>query len=296
LIIVDSAIYGGYAQYCVQISGRLRGETVEHLSSHEYEAMLQITESALRAERAEDWWVTVSEAVLGPLFHADVSSVAQVDHRDLTGRFGLVRPEWAELAVPTGSPMHRSLVAEHPLSHHLFRPGGDRVARISDLISASAWQNMAGHATMRELIGATHQMIIPIVVAEVGLSLSPIRADSDFTDHEAAVARRLQPLLAAAYSHIQNAIRHSERMTPQQRAVGAEVATDVKLTPRERVILNFMADGLSTTPIGRILRISSRTVSKHQEKIYRKLRVTDRLAAVLTAQRLGLLPAPTHRG
>jgi DNA-binding CsgD family transcriptional regulator len=267
---------------------------MERLSAREYEAMLHITETALRAEQPEEWWVTTSEAALGPLFHADVFSVAQIDHRSRTGRFGIIRPEWAERSVPTGSEMHRSLVTDHPLTQ-LSRAKDGRVARVSDLVSPITWQNMEAHSTMRELIGATHQMVIPVVVADVDLSVSPIRTRPDFTDHEVAVARRLQPLLAAAYSHIQNAIRQHAGMTPQQREKSTEVAAEVNLTPRERVILALMAEGLSTAPISRNLRISVRTVSKHQEKIYRKLRVADRLAAVLKAQRLGLLPEPAPR-
>ncbi|WP_407661348.1 LuxR C-terminal-related transcriptional regulator [Frankia nepalensis] len=46
----------------------------------------------------------------------------------------------------------------------------------------------------------------------------------------------------------------------------------------------------------RRLAISERTVGKHLERLYRKLGVTDRLTAVLRAQRLGLLPPPAPGG
>ncbi|WP_281356251.1 LuxR C-terminal-related transcriptional regulator [Acrocarpospora macrocephala] len=55
-------------------------------------------------------------------------------------------------------------------------------------------------------------------------------------------------------------------------------------------VLTLVAQGLTGTAIGRRLGISPRTVTKHQEKLYRKLQVSDRVTAVLRAQSWGLLP------
>ena len=52
-----------------------------------------------------------------------------------------------------------------------------------------------------------------------------------------------------------------------------------QLTPREREVLNWIAYGKSNAEIGRILGISSATVSKHLERIYPKLGVENRTAA-----------------
>lgn len=60
------------------------------------------------------------------------------------------------------------------------------------------------------------------------------------------------------------------------------------LTPREREVLRLLGDGLTADAIGRRLGVSPRTVHKHQQNLYRKLGTTDRLAAVLHGQRLGL--------
>jgi ATP/maltotriose-dependent transcriptional regulator MalT len=69
------------------------------------------------------------------------------------------------------------------------------------------------------------------------------------------------------------------------------VLAEVRLTARELVVLTLLAEGLTATAIAHRLNISPRTVHKHQENLYRKLGTADRLAAVLRAQRLGLLPA-----
>jgi DNA-binding CsgD family transcriptional regulator len=61
------------------------------------------------------------------------------------------------------------------------------------------------------------------------------------------------------------------------------------LTPRELAVLKLLGDGLTAVAIAHRLRISVRTVHKHLERIYGKLGVNDRLAAVLEARRLGLV-------
>jgi DNA-binding CsgD family transcriptional regulator len=79
----------------------------------------------------------------------------------------------------------------------------------------------------------------------------------------------------------------------RQASVGQESpqarAAHVGLTPRELVVLSLLAEGLTAAAIARRLRISPHTVTKHQENLYRKLKTSDRLMAVLIAQRQGLL-------
>lgn len=51
------------------------------------------------------------------------------------------------------------------------------------------------------------------------------------------------------------------------------------LSPREAEVLAWVANGKTNAEIGTILRISSRTVGKHLERIYQKLGVETRMAA-----------------
>ena len=50
-----------------------------------------------------------------------------------------------------------------------------------------------------------------------------------------------------------------------------------------------MADGLSAPAIGKRLYLAAATVKSHQARIYEKLGVSDRAAAVAEAMRRGLL-------
>jgi DNA-binding NarL/FixJ family response regulator len=64
------------------------------------------------------------------------------------------------------------------------------------------------------------------------------------------------------------------------------------LTPREVEVLRCVARGLSNPDIGRALFISEATVKSHVTRIFEKLDVKDRTAAVTVAIARGILPSP----
>lgn len=59
------------------------------------------------------------------------------------------------------------------------------------------------------------------------------------------------------------------------------------LTPREREVLRLVAQGKSNREIGKELNIAERTVRSHMESILQKLRVANRVEAVMAAVKLG---------
>jgi DNA-binding NarL/FixJ family response regulator len=63
----------------------------------------------------------------------------------------------------------------------------------------------------------------------------------------------------------------------------------VRLTPRELDVLTLVADGLTAAAVARRLVVAERTVHKHLQRAYAKLGVSDRVSAVLRAQRAGIL-------
>lgn len=58
-----------------------------------------------------------------------------------------------------------------------------------------------------------------------------------------------------------------------------------ELTPREREVLDLLADGLPNKLIARRLEISEKTVKAHLTSIFQRIGVTDRTQAALWAQR-----------
>jgi two-component system nitrate/nitrite response regulator NarL len=91
------------------------------------------------------------------------------------------------------------------------------------------------------------------------------------------------------------AARGETRLTPP---VQAELVRQIQLravderpwmTPRERQVLGFIAEGMSAPDIARELHLGQATVKSHLQSLYDKLGVSDRAAAVASAMRMGLL-------
>jgi two-component system, NarL family, nitrate/nitrite response regulator NarL len=78
-----------------------------------------------------------------------------------------------------------------------------------------------------------------------------------------------------------------------QDAIGSEIrlrapAPPNPLSEREREILSLTAEGHSATEIGTRLYLSPATVKTHLQRIYHKLEVSDRAAAVAEGMRRGM--------
>jgi DNA-binding NarL/FixJ family response regulator len=71
--------------------------------------------------------------------------------------------------------------------------------------------------------------------------------------------------------------------------VGRVVSPPPELTEREREVVRLMADGHSNRSIAESLFLSEATIKTHLVRIYRKLGVDNRAAAVSEAVRRGLL-------
>jgi DNA-binding CsgD family transcriptional regulator len=106
-----------------------------------------------------------------------------------------------------------------------------------------------------------------------------LRRNGAYRSAELSLAADLWTLLRALDLRIEAGVTREHRRP-------AELAS---LTPRELGVLELLGNGLTAAAIAHRLRISSRTVHKHLERIYGKLGVNDRLAAVLEARRLGLV-------
>ena len=107
--------------------------------------------------------------------------------------------------------------------------------------------------------------------------LSKEASRDEICDTVAAVARgetRLSPAVQAEL------VRQIQMRAVDDRPV---------LSPREREVLELIAEGLSAPAIARRLHVSPATVKTHLQSLYEKLRVSDRAAAVASAMRNGLL-------
>ena len=69
----------------------------------------------------------------------------------------------------------------------------------------------------------------------------------------------------------------------------AQEASASPLTTREHEVLSRVVDGLSTRQIAAALTVSEETVKTHLTRVYQKLGVSDRVQAVATALRAGII-------
>ena len=168
----------------------------------------------------------------------------------------------------------------HPLAPALAG-GRTDVVTVSDVVGDLAWRRNVNHrAAVDVLDGAIRQMAVPLYAGAGRIRCYMVgRPGRDFGDRERALARVIQPLLDRIDRHV-----YAVRGLP------VRAAADVGLSPRELTVLALVGEGLTAVSIGRRLGIAAQTVSKHQQRIYRRLGVQDRLTAVLVAQEMGNLP------
>ncbi|GAA4692867.1 hypothetical protein GCM10023215_32550 [Pseudonocardia yuanmonensis] len=144
--------------------------------------------------------------------------------------------------------------------------------RFADRRVRDAWHEFAGPG------GFAHQILLPLGVPHPHhRAFSIVRADP-FTPQEQTFARSVWRL-----------VRGLDRQAAALARAHREVATEVRLTPRQTSVLVLVACGLTAGTVARRLAITERTVHKHLEAVYHRIGVHDRLAAVLWAQRSGLL-------
>jgi two-component system nitrate/nitrite response regulator NarL len=109
-----------------------------------------------------------------------------------------------------------------------------------------------------------------ILAAQLGLSV----LDEDPAD-----------AIVAAWSPRDEPSRPSQPVVPNQLAMRSAD----RLTPREREVLELLADGLSNRAIGTRLGISAHTVKFHVDALLDKLAARSRTQVVVKAVRAGLL-------
>lgn len=119
---------------------------------------------------------------------------------------------------------------------------------------------------------------------------------SDRTEEAMAALVRAQAGFAAL-----GARRDADRVARQLRELGTDVARTWRrgrhgygeeLSPREREVLALVAKGMTNREVGKALFLSPRTVGRHLGSAMRKLQVTTRTAAAMTAVEAGLLDEP----
>lgn len=250
------------------------------LAARDYERLLDLAVTILRTPAASTPWPVLLREVVTAL-HGTIGVLTDVRSRP-------DREVQAWIPALAGPPdaLGEDILHGHPLLRHYAATADDTPKTMSDLVDDRSWRGTRAYLDSCAAFGGFRQVAVPVPDSPtVRLALAVGRPDMDFTDRELAYVRRLQPLLSGV------AAQHRElgRWRENSATDPVERAAEHNLTPRELTILGLLADGLTAEAIARRLRISPRTVHRHLEHVYRKLAVSDRLAAVLRAKAVGLL-------
>lgn len=143
--------------------------------------------------------------------------------------------------------------------------------KYSDLFSAREYHRLPIYREACRPLGIEDMLRLWIDPrGTLGARLEFDRADRRFRESNRAALDLLRPHLAQFF---RNALARRRSAAPASRALET-------LTPREREILEHVADGRTNGEIARLLWISPGTVRKHLENAYAKLEVHTRTAAV----------------
>jgi DNA-binding NarL/FixJ family response regulator len=154
----------------------------------------------------------------------------------------------------------------------LRMPGMDGVEATSQIL--------AGNPAVRVVVLTTYETDADILRAVEAGAIGYLLKDSSRADLAGAVR-------AAAQGETVLAPAVAARLVSRVRQPPPE-----PLSPRETQVLALVAQGLTNAEIGRRLYISEATVKTHLLRVFSKLGVTDRTAAVTTAITRGELPPP----
>jgi DNA-binding CsgD family transcriptional regulator len=154
----------------------------------------------------------------------------------------------------------------------------------------TTWRNSPARCFLSDLRGWDQMVTLPLRGGPTEVcALAFGRARRDFDDDELDLLGSLQPFLLAVDRHAGLMARWRREVGPRG-AEASSSAADARLTGRELSVLLLLGEGLKAAAMARRLGCSPRTVSKHVGNVYRKLQVSDRLSAVLEAQRRSMLP------
>jgi DNA-binding CsgD family transcriptional regulator len=190
---------------------------------------------------------------------------------------------------------------QNPLVQRHLSTRDPRAYRMSDVIDGPSFRRLDLYREVFAPLGVHHQMAVTLPAPPTLLIGLAVVAPDDYTDAQRRMLDLARPHLIQAVNadhtvmpvhddaplivrRIPNGrgttvllFERSERPTPldQIEALG--------LSTREAEVLRRFMRGETTAEAAISLSISPRTIHKHAERIYRKLGVTDRAAAVSTA-------------
>ncbi len=176
---------------------------------------------------------------------------------------------------------------EHPIMRHYAHHGIGRAMRVSDVVTQAEFERnpIYLHCMQPHGLRFTLAMVFSAVPGRQ-TAISFDRRDHDFSAREVALVELLAPHLAGLLNRFE---LHTGNKLPWREPTTRDwLAGDLGVSNREAELLLRLAEGLSNREIGAEVQLAEATVKKHFENAFRKLGVTNRLAATnLVRERMG---------
>jgi DNA-binding CsgD family transcriptional regulator len=209
---------------------------------------------------------------LATLFGCDIVTLTEIDQP--SGRIRYSDHPNGTLDAATfqafGEHLH-----QHPLLNHYRSSGDGRSVRMSDVIGRTDWHKLDIYQDCYRPRPTEHVLAMHLPNTAAGSRAFALnRSRGDFTEADRELLDILRVPLGDAYRRA-----HARHRAERVLATSSE-ARLAALTDREVEVLELVAAGRTNVAIAHSLQVSPRTVAKHLERIYRKLGVGNRAAAV----------------
>lgn len=188
---------------------------------------------------------------------------------------------------------------QHPLIAHFARTRESRALRLSDFVTRTQLHRRRFYQETLRPLRIEYLIAAPFLDPNTGehIAISLARESADFNDHDREVLDLLLPHFAQAYRNAQATSRARASFVrgpaPAEMRLGLprtglrdqprHLEDRLGLSQREASVLLWIAQGKTSAETAQILAISRRTVDKHLERVYQKLRVESRVAAAALA-------------
>ncbi|MFD2415652.1 helix-turn-helix transcriptional regulator [Amycolatopsis pigmentata] len=247
------------------------------LSGRDARLIHDLAKAILTEPRPVHVWPLLMERLTTDL-PVDLAVLIDVDWKSGTGHALTGKPDWLHKA-PLDSLIDAHMRA-HPLLRHYAHTADRTPLALDEMADDRWWKSEAYHAG-KTAIGIDRQLVLPLSsrAGQVrGVIMS--RGGHGFTDRDLEYAGLARSLLDTVSAHETVTLGIPRLGDPEEYGI----------TSREMAVLALLNEGLTARAIAKKLHIAEKTVIKHKENLYRKLRVHDRVAVLNKSRALGLLP------
>lgn len=226
---------------------------------------------------AVEWTITVQIIAASALVRAGLAALIGADERfEVLGSFPTAREAQDEIEL-----------AERPPDLIVAELSDRSSYQVVELVTATEGTETDGPAVVALIPNWQQKLVASLLRSGVSAVLPNTATREEIL---AAVEAALAGLIVLP----RDALEIFEETPPMQEANHESIALDLEpltetLTPRERQVLNMMAEGFGNKEIAWRLQISEHTVKFHVSSILAKLGASSRTEAVAQGLRRGLI-------